>query len=188
MTPKIVIVIGATGLVGRAFVKQLGSDQAVDEIRCLVRRPIIGQNTSKCTYHEVSFLDLDRASHLFEGVTDVVCCVGTTMKKAKSREQFQIVDHYIPKVVARIAKDYNVDSYQLVSSVGANENSGSFYLRVKGMVEKTVAQSEFKRFIIYRPSLLLGKRDEFRFFELLMLVFFRFFFWLVPKKIKTVIN
>ena len=126
MALKKVLVLGATGLVGAQLVDDLADDPNVGELICLVRRPYPLPN-SKVSVQVVDFMDLDKYQVLFESVTDVVCCIGTTMKQAKSREQFQIVDHYIPKVVARIAKSKGVESYSLVSSLGAKATSGSFY-------------------------------------------------------------
>ena len=70
-------------------------------------------------------MDLENIG-LFDEVTDVICCVGTTMKITQAKEQFQIADHYIPKVVGRLAKASGVQSYSLVSSLGADKDSRSF--------------------------------------------------------------
>src|SRR5437762_1867757 len=50
----------------------------------------------------------------------------------------------------------------LVSSIGANKNSNNFYLKVKGQVEDVISKLPFKAINIFRPSLLLGERDEMR--------------------------
>ena len=182
MSSSVIVIVGSTGLVGSAVIDLL-KYQPNYEVRCLVRSPYSFKDSDKCsniTYHMVSFLDLDDFKHLFEGVNHVICAVGTTMKKAKTREQFQLVDHYIPKAVARIAKESGAKSFQLISSIGADPKSSSFYLQVKGMVENIVTREQFDRLIIYRPSLLAGKRAEFRFFEQLMLIVCQLFLWLIP--------
>ena len=181
MGSKIILVVGATGLVGSTFIKQVLRDPNIHEVRCLVRTPLNDIEHSKIKYITVSFFDLDQNKEIFNGVTDVICCVGTTIKKAKSREGFQMVDHYIPKTLARLAKDAGVGSFQIVTSVGANANSSSFYLRVKGVVEDTVRRFDFNRLLIYRPSLLDGDRQEFRLGESVMKVVFKLFFWVIPK-------
>jgi uncharacterized protein YbjT (DUF2867 family) len=182
MSSKVIVIVGATGLVGSAVIDLL-KYQPSYEVRCLVRSPYSLNDSDQCpniTYHVVSFLDLDDCKHLFDGVTHVICAVGTTIKKAKTREQFQLVDHYIPKAVARIAKESGAQSFQLISSIGANPKSSSFYLQVKGMVEDIVIREQYERLIIYRPSLLAGKRTEFRFFEQLMLMVCQMFLWVIP--------
>ncbi len=181
MALKKVVVLGATGLVGAQLVDRLVADPNIGEVVCLTRSAHVSPH-SKVSVHMVNFMDLDAHQALFESVTDVVCCIGTTMKQAKTREQFQIVDHYIPKVVARIAKSKGGQSYSLVSSVGARSSSGSFYLSVKGNVEDEIKKAGFSTVRIYRPSLLLGNRSKKRWVEWLMGVVFAMFFWMIPKK------
>ena len=56
MGKKIVLVVGATGLVGAEFVKNLQRDQQIDEVRCIVRTPCNALLNSKVNYHVVPFL------------------------------------------------------------------------------------------------------------------------------------
>ena len=181
MAKKTVMVIGSTGLVGGQLLYHLNSDSTIDRIVCLVRTPT-QVPLEKVSFHVVNFMDLDRHHELFDGVSHVFCCIGTTMKKAKSKEQFQIVDHYIPKVVARLSHDHFVTSFSLVSSVGANVTSRSFYLSVKGKIESDLQKVGFKTLLIYRPSLLHGPREEVRLGEVLLAMVLKLFAWGIPKK------
>ena len=131
--------------------------------------------SQKVQCHWVDFMNLDAHDVLFDGITDVICCIGTTMKKAKSREQFQLVDHYIPKEVARIAKSKGIGSFMFVSSQGANISSRFFYLSVKGAIEAHLKAAGFDTLVIYRPSLLTGNRRELRMGEVVIGAFFAFF-------------
>ena len=181
MAKKTVMIVGATGLVGTQLVDFLANDDTIEKIVCLVRRPVTTRY-NHVQFHVVNFMAMDQYHDLFLDVSAVFCCVGTTMKQAKTREQFQIVDPYIPKVVARLAHEHHVPSFSLVSSVGANPSSRSFYLMVKGQIEKDIKAIGFPSFLIYRPSLLLGKRSHLRWGELTMGVFFKLFFWLIPRQ------
>ena len=178
---KKVVLVGATGLVGKELLSILQANDGVSEIACLLRRPV-NLRVEKARGHVVDFMNLDKSQELFDGAVAVICCIGTTMKVAKTREQFQMVDHYIPKEVARLAKEAGIESYSLVSSLGANPLSGSFYLRVKGSIENELKKNGFHRLMIYRPSLLLGQREKKRSAELVMALFFRCFFWAIPQK------
>ena len=181
MGSKNVIVIGATGLVGQQLVQALCEDQKISSVTCFVRRPL-EFNHSKLSLQMVNFMDLDKHQALFQNVDAILCCIGTTMKQAKSREQFQIVDHYIPKVVARIAKDYQVPSYSLVSSVGAKETSRTFYLSVKGKIENDLKSMGFNQLLIYRPSLLIGQRSPVRLTEVALSFLMTMFSLFIPKR------
>lgn len=181
MEQKHVLVVGATGLVGSQVVQALVEDPLVESVHCLVRSHQ-RHECQKVTYHWVDFMNLDAHEALFDGITNVICCIGTTMKKAKSREQFQLVDHYIPKEVARVAKLKGIGSFALVSSIGANASSRSFYLRVKGAIEDHLMAMTFDSLVVYRPSLLIGDRKEFRMGEVAMAIVFRLFSWVVPPR------
>ncbi len=183
MTPKIVLVIGATGLVGSQLVKLLDQDPQITEIRCLVRKPAT-ISLNKTTFNVVDFMNLDRAHHLFDNVNHIFCCIGTTMKDAQSKQQFYFVDYQIPQKVAEIGKEKGISAYSLVSSVGAHSKSLSFYLKTKGSLEDQLQKLGFKQLIIYRPSFLLGQRHKPRLTEKWMLMLFRLFFWLIPKRLK----
>jgi len=183
MSKDIILLIGGTGLVGQALLKELVFKNNISEIRVPIRDlKTVVFNHSKIIYKVVSFMDLDQNPDLFNGVTHVISAIGTTLKKAKTREQFQIVDHYLPKVVARLAKENGVESYSLVSSLGANKDSRNFYLQVKGQLESDLELLGLKKLLIYRPSLLDGKRREFRLGEFFGLMFFKLFSFMIPKK------
>ena len=88
-----------------------------------------------------------------------VCCLGTTIKAAGSREAFIAVDRELVLRMARMALNQGARHAVLVSSVGASRQSGNFYLRVKGEVEDALEDLGFKRLDIMQPGLLLGKRE-----------------------------
>jgi uncharacterized protein YbjT (DUF2867 family) len=112
----------------------------------------------------VDFGALREDSAVF-GVDDVFCCLGTTIAKAGSQEAFAHVDRDYPKAIASLAVKFGAKQFLLVSSVGANIQSHNFYLRTKGEVERAISVLPFQSVQIFRPSMLLGKRVEFRWKE-----------------------
>lgn len=95
-------------------------------------------------------------------VEDIFCCLGTTIKKAGSQQAFRQVDFTYPLELAKWGRASGAKRYFLVSSIGANPVSRVFYNRVKGEIERAVGALGFECFYVLRPSLLLGKRNEFR--------------------------
>ena len=93
------------------------------------------------------------------------CCLGTTIKKAGSQENFKKVDLDYFLTFADLTKSKNAKTFAVVSAMGAEINSSFFYNRVKGEMEQNIAEKGFYGTVILRPSLLLGKRREFRFGE-----------------------
>ncbi len=152
--------LGATGLVGKELVQILSENGYYQKVHLLVRRPIEVESEI-CEVHIVDFNELHKYHELFQ-VTDVFCCLGTTIKVAKTKEAFRKVDYEYPIEAAKLAKENGAEKYLIVSSMGADTKSLFFYSRVKGEVEETLSNLNIPSLHIFRPSLLLGKRDEFR--------------------------
>jgi len=93
------------------------------------------------------------------------CCLGTTIKTAGSKENFEKVDRAAIVAFAKIAKAQDARSFTLVSAMGADANSMFFYNQVKGRTEIDVKALGFRSLIIFRPALLVGSREEFRLAE-----------------------
>lgn len=155
------VIVGASGLTGGLLLNQLAFDDAFQSVDILVRRNI--NIPTKVVQHITAFRSYD-FKHYPEA--DIVfCCLGTTIKKAGSRINFELVDFDIPLKIAQHYHQLGAHTFVLQSSVGADEHSQNFYLQVKGKLEHALQEIGFKRLIIVRPSLLLGKRQEFRFGE-----------------------
>ena len=162
---KTAILLGASGLVGSELLKLLLENTEYDKVKIFVRTSLSVQHPK---LEEIIF-DVDSVSNLESQITgDVLfCCLGTTIKVAGSQEAFRKVDYSLPLLFANIAKKNGVEKFLLVSSLGADKSSSNFYLRVKGEVEAALGSIGFKTLIIVRPSMLLGKRKQFRFGELI---------------------
>lgn len=160
---KTALVLGATGLIGKELVRILLENGQYEKIQLLVRRPV-EFNNKKCDTHIVNFDELHKYSALFQ-VDDVYCCLGTTIKKAKTKDAFRRVDYEYPVESAKLAKNNGAEKFLIVSSMGADANSRIFYSRVKGELEESLRRLNFPSLQIFRPSLLLGNREEFRFGE-----------------------
>lgn len=152
------IVIGSTGLVGEHLLQLLDKDPRFTSVSALVRKPGTLQS-SKINYVVANFDQLDAS--LVNG--DVLfCALGTTLKKAGSKEAQYKIDLTYNFETARIAKANGVNKLAHVSSIGANAKSGNFYLRVKGELEEKLKALNFEKAIVVRPSFILGDRKEFR--------------------------
>ena len=154
-----VLLLGATGLVGRELLKLLLADDDIARLTVLARRPT-GANHAKLDERVID-LPAMREEH-FAGVDQIFCALGTTMRTAGSEEQFRLVDHDLPLLAARVGLAAGAHHYLLVSALGAKRNSRFFYNRVKGEVEAALLAVGYPSVTIARPSLLLGARDEFR--------------------------
>lgn len=160
MTAKSALIAGATGLTGSELVKVLLEDPAYDKVKVLTRRPL-DVDHPKLEQVKADFFRLDQYAGHFK-VDDVFCCLGTTIKKAGSQKAFRRVDYEYPVKIAELAKAAGAKKFLVISAMGADARSNVFYSRVKGQTEDALKKMEFPALHIFRPSLLLGKRDEFR--------------------------
>ncbi len=157
------LLVGASGLVGGHCLNLLLENDCYSRVVALGRR-ILDVSDSKLVQAQVDFERLPDERDWF-AVDDVFCCLGSTIAKAGSREAFARVDRDYPRAIAKKALQQGAKQFLLVSSVGANPKSRNFYLRTKGEVERDVSALGFAAVHIFRPSMLLGDREEFRWKE-----------------------
>ncbi len=183
METKSVILAGATGLVGTEIMKILIDHEQFDPITVLTRRPIPDHNS--IIQLQVDFDHLSTHKELIRGDV-VIIALGSTLTKAGSKEAFYKVDYTYCYEVARLAKENNAHRILLISSMGADENSRIFYSRVKGELETAVQKLQYPVVSIFRPSLILGNRQEFRLREEIGKIFGGLFSFLIPAKFKPI--
>ncbi len=162
------LILGASGLIGGHCLDLLLHDEAYDQVIVLVRKTL-PKNHPKLIQHEVNFDHLSEHADLLKAlapnIDDVFCCLGTTIKKAGSQEAFRKVDFTYAHEAAKLAAHNGASQFLLVSSLGADAKSSVFYSRIKGEIEAAISALNFESVSIFRPSLLLGERAEFRLAE-----------------------
>ncbi|MFL0580944.1 NAD(P)H-binding protein [Solibacillus silvestris] len=158
-TMRSALVVGATGLVGSSLVKLLCESEEYAAVNVLSRRPLDFTHpklvVKLCEFDQIADKDIEFAHEVF-------CCLGTTMKKAGSKQQFEKVDFEYPLTIAAIAKNRGVGHFIVISAMGANEKALAYYSQVKGKLEAELIKMDFPRLSIVRPSLITGDRQEFR--------------------------
>ncbi len=186
MKNKTATLIGATGLTGSQLLKLLQDDPAYSKIKILVRRPFENDNP-KIKVSIIDFNDEEAFESEISGSSVVFCAVGTTNKKTKGdKNEYRKTDYHIPVTAAKLSLKTGCDRFVLVSSYGANSKSNNFYTRLKGEVEDTISGLNIPSLSVFRPSLLLGKRQEFRFGEIISILFMNSLSFLLPTKIRPI--
>jgi uncharacterized protein YbjT (DUF2867 family) len=150
------LVVGASGLVGRALLQQLAApDSVYRAVHALVRKPI-EPAPKGVKQHVVDFAHLPQP---LPAADDLYCALGTTIKVAGSNPAFRAVDFDAVVNSARAAQAAGVKRMAVVSSLGADARSRVFYNQVKGEMEEALRVLRFERLVIARPSLLAGARE-----------------------------
>lgn len=162
---KSIVILGASGLIGNEVLKLAIENKEIEKITILVRKPL-HLNHPKLTEIITDFKNLKDLESKVNGDA-LICCLGTTRKKTPNLENYKAIDFGLTINIAKLAKKHNVQQVHLISAIGADPNSKIFYNKLKGETEQALIEIEFPQTIIYRPSLLIGKRNEFRFGELI---------------------
>ena len=156
--------IGSTGLTGSFLVRKLLADSAITKVISVSRKSL---NISNAKLTEILVSGLAELPSIESKIRGEIyfCCLGTTIKAAGSKENFEKVDHDAIVAFANVAKAHNARSFTLVSAMGANASSIFFYNQVKGRTEDDVKALGLRSLIIFKPALLVGPRHEFRLAE-----------------------
>ncbi len=157
--PGKALLVGATGLIGSHCLQALLDDDAFTEVEAWVRQPMVNIHPKL----SIVLIDFPDISHMPEtDASYIFCCLGTTIKTAGSQEAFRKVDYEYVVEMARFAHRSEVQKFLVISSLGASAVASNFYLRTKGEMEEAVIRCGLPAVVILRPSMLLGKRNEFR--------------------------
>ena len=157
---KTSIVLGASGLIGRFLILEL-LKKSNKVIAILRNDEVLPNDVEKLIINFDEFINNGN----LPSCDQIFICIGTTIKQAGSKEEFNKVDYRYAYEFAKKALKVKASEIHLVSSVGADSKSNNFYLKTKGQIEDAILDLKFEYTRIYRPSLLMGKRSETRLLE-----------------------
>lgn len=160
MEQKTAIILGATGLTGGLVLDKLLEDNRYAKILVFTRNHV-RQKHEKIEEYLIDLFELDQFRDLFKA-DEVYCCIGTTKQKTPDKETYRKIDFGIPATAAKLSKKNEIDTFQVISSMGADQNSRIFYNKVKGEMEGAVLEQKIANTYILQPSLIGGQREESR--------------------------
>jgi uncharacterized protein YbjT (DUF2867 family) len=153
---RVVMVAGATGLVGREVLAALSAAENIRAIHVVGRRAPENMD-ARIRFHPVDFGQLTQLQQL-PPVDDLYIALGTTIKVAGSQAAFRAVDHDAVLALAGQARQQGAQRLAVVSAMGADAASRIFYNQVKGETEDALRALGFDTLVIARPSMLDGDR------------------------------
>jgi uncharacterized protein YbjT (DUF2867 family) len=179
---KTAIILGASGLTGGIVLEKLLADDRYKTIK-LFSRKSIGISNPKIIENIGDIIELENFKNDFTA-DEVYCCIGTTAKKTPNKELYKNIDFGIPVKAAQLSKSNNIETFLVVSALGANSQSSVFYNKTKGEMEEEVLKQQIPNTFILRPSIIAGNRNESRSIEKIGLFIFKLFNPLLQRKLK----
>lgn len=180
---KIAVVFGGTGLVGSHLIQELITMPEYEKIIAVTRKELHFSDPKIFQLQLSDFSQLNLLKDKLYGHT-YFCCIGTTIKIARTKKAFREIDYGIPEKIAILAENLSVPALVIVSSIGAKASSYNFYLRTKGEMEKSVREHYSGNLKIVRPSLLVGRREKYRFSEKAATLFLKAIDWIFTGRFK----
>ena len=179
-------VFGSTGLIGSYLVDFLKNDNYYDNIKVCSREDISFEEQNIIN-HNIDFSNYQSILSVVKHSTTVFICIGTTQSRVNGdKSEYRKIDYQIPIDVAKACKESKVKRILLVSSAGADVNGYSFYIKLKGEIENDIIKINIPSTYIFRPSLLLGNRKEFRPGEKIAQYIMPLFSYLMPRKYRPI--
>lgn len=157
MQQKSALLIGASGLTGSILLQLLLESEAYHTVYAYNRTPL-GIVNAKL---KELIIDFDTYQGTVDATT-VFCCLGTTIKKAGSKEAFKKVDQGYPVKFAQLQYQAGSQQFLVISSMGVSEKSFVFYNQVKAAMEKEISAIGYNSLGVFRPALITGDRKEHR--------------------------
>jgi uncharacterized protein YbjT (DUF2867 family) len=183
---KTAAIIGASGMVGSNLLSLLINNDEYKGINLLLRRELDFKN-EKVKSFIVDFTNEADLKIALSNCDVLFCAIGTTQKKVGGdKSLYKMIDYDIPLRAAQICKVTGCEEMVLVSAIGANSSSKNFYLSLKGSIEDSITKVGLKKFHVMRPSLLIGKRKEFRLGEKISMFLINPLNFLLPSKYKGI--
>ena len=181
-----ITLFGPTGLIGNEILKLLENDIDFENINVVSRRPV-KLKSKKSNLNIIDFKDFNSYLNVIDGSDVVLAAIGTTQSKVGfNKKKYREIDFDIISNAVKACKEKNVKHFSFVSSAGADINNKSFYLKLKGEIEKEVESQQLNSSTVYRPSLLLGNRKENRFGEKIAQILIPLISFLFPDNYKPI--
>ena len=166
---KSIIFLGASGAVGSITLQKILSFSNVDKVLSLGRRALDTVNITKLDQKIINVSDPDTYKNFILGFDTAICTLGVGESSKVSKDHFLKIDKKAVLDFAIVCKLNGVKHFQLLSSVGANSSSKSFYLKTKGELNDSLRELNFERLSLFQPSMILTPKNRYGFSQAIIL-------------------
>ena len=174
--PLTVVMLGASGAVGGQVVSTLLSMSNLTRLTLFGRSNILLSASlvprgATVTQHVVDVSSPDSYAQLIAGHDCAVCTLGVGQPSQMSKSEFVHIDKDVVIAFATLCKQAGVRHFELLGAVGADSQSRSFYLRIKGELNNALMALHFQRLSVFQPSMILTPTNRYGLSRALTLAF-----------------
>ena len=164
MKAKNCLIFGGSGQIGRHLVRKLTKNnyRVTVVTRNIHQKSYIIKTQGNAGYIEVveaSIFDENKIRNLFKNAEICINLVGILFEK-KRGNTFKNIHTIFPSILAKLSKEYNLEHFIHLSSLGINEATDSNYAKTKLEGEKNILKN-FSYSTILRPSIVYSVNDNF---------------------------
>ena len=153
-----ILVAGSTGLVGKTLITDFLQEH---EVIAISRRSFKFPNNVKQELIDFNKdFSLKPADHFFICLGYPLELLDLIYMRDRIKPKFEEVDFGLVIKLAKMALDVGIKDISVISSVMADKNSLNHYLKIKGEMEEEIKKLSFNKINIFRPSHLLGEREN----------------------------
>lgn len=163
--PLSIVMLRASGAVGGHALQTLLQHPSIDHITILGRTLIPNLNSENIgiIQHKIDIFEVNTYQQFVERHTTAICTLGVGEPSKTNKEDFIKIDKTAVLNFAKVCKESGINHFELLSSVGANASSSSFYLKVKGELIVELESLNFDRLSIFQPSMILTPINRYGF-------------------------
>jgi len=148
-----VFVLGSTGVVGDAIVREALRDDRILSVVACSRRPLKHSHAKLETITPRDFMDFSPLDQTMSSVDVVLCALGISWYKAGGEAKYRQITHDYVAACARVASVANpAIRVCFVSGHGASLTSSQAWARIKAETEHDLEAMFGTRLTVFRPG------------------------------------
>jgi uncharacterized protein YbjT (DUF2867 family) len=147
------LVLGPSGVVGDAIVREALEDRRISSVLAVSRRPLKHAHPKLETVVLPDFGDFERVRPALASVDFVLCALGISWYQTSSEAQYRQITHDYVMACAGVAAVANpAMHFCFVSGHGADANGQQTWARIKGETEHDLGAVFGSRLTVFRPG------------------------------------
>lgn len=163
MKPKNILVLGASGQLGRNLLRKLTRNnfKVIAVTRNIHKKGLVLKSQANAGWLDIVELETfnyDKFNEIFKNIDICINLIGVLNEKNKS--SFENIHCLLPKKLAELSKDNNLKQFIHLSALGVENANDSKYASSKICGENEIKKI-LNNYVILKPSIIYSRDDNF---------------------------